>query len=191
MNLLARVYNWSVPLEAEALRRAVDLADPQPNERILDVATGTGALLGELASHVHSAHVIGIDRSRAMLLGVVSLPAAWRLVVADARDLPFPDMSFDVVFASYLLHLLPPSERLRVLETASRVLRPGGRLITITVDTQQAVPRSFLSRLPAWTGLRPLDPRTELQCAGFEPVQVQYTSGGWPSLVVLATAATP
>ena len=188
MNLLARIYNWSVPLEREALRHAVELVDVQPNERILDIATGTGALLQELASRrVHYGHVIGIDRSRVMLLGVRDRPRAWQVVVADARELPVADASFDVVFMSYLLHLLHHEDRSRVLEAASRVLRPGGRIVTVTVGSRAAVPRWLLSALPAWTGLHPLDPRSELQNAGLHVAQAEYTSTGWPSLVVLAT----
>jgi ubiquinone/menaquinone biosynthesis C-methylase UbiE len=191
LNLLARIYKWSVPLERDALRRAVDLADVQPHERIIDVATGTGALLQELASRrVHHAHAIGIDRSRAMLLGAGDRPRAWQVVVADARELPFADASFDAVFMSYLLHLLHHEERSRVLESAARMVRPGGRIVTVTVDSRAAVPRWLLSFLPAWTGLHPLDPQCELQHAGLHVAQAEYTSTGWPSLVVLATSMT-
>jgi ubiquinone/menaquinone biosynthesis C-methylase UbiE len=191
LNLLARIYNWSVPLEREALRRAVDLADVQPHERIIDVATGTGALLKELASRrAHSARVVGIDRSRVMLLGARGLPRARQVVVGDARELPFADTTFDVVFVSYLLHLMHDEDRSRVLAAVSRVLRPGGRIVTVTVDNRAAVPRWLLSLLPAWTGLHPLDPRPELQHAGLHVEQAEYTSIGWASLVVLATAMT-
>ena len=91
-----------------------------------------------------------------------------------------------MVFVSYLLHLLRSDERRQVLETTSRLLRPRGRIVTITVDTPGAIPRGLLSLLPRWTGLHPLDPRPELECEGLHPVHAQYASTGWPSLVVLA-----
>lgn len=184
LNTLARIYNWSVPLEHEALRRAVALADVQPSDQALDVATGTGALARALVRIVPGTRVIGIDRSPAMLSGAGCLAA--RSVVADARELPVADASCDVVFVSYLLHLLNPDERKRVLEATARVLRPGARVVTVTVETRSAVARWLLSRLPRWTGLRPLDPRTELERAGLQPTAAQYASHGWPSLIVRA-----
>lgn len=130
--------------------------------------------------------MIGIDRSPAMLSGARRLRIASQFVVADARELPFGPTTFNVVFVSYLLHLLRPDERARVLEALSRVLRPGDRIVTVTVYMRGALERWLLSLLPSWTGLRPLDPRTELRRAGLYPARAQYTSTGWPSLVVLA-----
>lgn len=53
-------------------------------------------------------------------------------VVGDCTDLSqFADASFDVVFASNLLEHLERADTLRLLDEASRVLRPGGRLLLI------------------------------------------------------------
>ena len=69
-HIVACLYSWTVPLEHEALRLALDLADVQPGEHVLDVATGTGAVHRELApGGVNPDHVIGVDRSRSMLSG--------------------------------------------------------------------------------------------------------------------------
>ncbi len=82
VHLLARVYQWSVPLERDALRLALQLADVQRGERVLDVATGTGALLRELAPHnpsnAYPGLLIGVDRSRSMLSVASVLPASAR-----------------------------------------------------------------------------------------------------------------
>ena len=96
---LACLYDRSVPLERSTLRAALRLADIGPDERLLDVATGTGALLRDLAgTATDRVHAVGIDRSAAMLSVAASRPAtAWPLVEADARALPFADASFDVV----------------------------------------------------------------------------------------------
>lgn len=91
----------------------IELADVKRNERIFDVATGTWALLQELARHVHVKHVVGIDGSPAMLSGARCHRIAAQFVVAVGRELPFPRASFDVVFVTYLLQLARPSERAR------------------------------------------------------------------------------
>jgi ubiquinone/menaquinone biosynthesis C-methylase UbiE len=49
---------------------------------------------------------------------------------ADARALPFPDASFDLVETDFLLQFLAPPERRTVLHEWARVLRPGGGLMT-------------------------------------------------------------
>jgi ubiquinone/menaquinone biosynthesis C-methylase UbiE len=111
------------------------------------------------------------------------------MVVADARALPFTDASVDVITLGYLLHLLKSEDRARVLEATHRALRPGGRVITVTVDTQHPALRWLLGVLPANTGLRRLDPRREMRATGFRPVVARYTQAGWPSLCVLANRA--
>jgi glycogen(starch) synthase len=72
-----------------------------------------------------------------------------RLVVADARSLPFEDGEFDAVLAlDLLVHLPSMEEGLREL---SRVLRPGGRLL---FDTTNAVPWWVLA-YPSYVNWRP------------------------------------
>jgi len=184
---VARVYDWSVPLERDALRIALQLANVQRGERVLDVATGTGALLRELAQRNQSTgQVIGVDHSPSMLSGARGLPSSVRLVVADARALPFPSACFDVISLCYLVHLLQPGDRRRVFDAVRRVVRPGGRIVTVTVDTEQPVLRWVLGLFPSWTGLRRLDPRPDMERAGLRPIQARYTRAGWPSLCVLA-----
>jgi ubiquinone/menaquinone biosynthesis C-methylase UbiE len=193
---LARVYDWQLPLERTALRVAADLATLEPEERVLDLGTGTAAFLRELARrHPRPRQAIGLDCSAEMLELAAPLPPGWDVVQAKAQNAPFPDRSFDVVAAIYLLHLLEPLTRAAVLREASRLLRTPGRLITVTV----APPRSAASRVLAapiiplvlrsrgpLAGLRPLDPRDELLRAGFSIRRAVRTSRGYPSLVVLS-----
>ncbi|MEJ7876912.1 MAG: class I SAM-dependent methyltransferase, partial [Solirubrobacterales bacterium] len=101
---------------------------------MLDIATGPGVLLTELArASSQPDRAWGIDSSPEMLSLAPALPAAWRLSVADATSLPFDDSSFDVVTSSYLLHVLSVQDRRRVIDEIGRVLRPTGRVGTITI----------------------------------------------------------
>ena len=85
------------------------LLAPAAHERLLDVGTGTGEVLRQLARRsIVPREVTGIDASEAMLARVGPLPAEWLLRVGDVRALGLPDASFDVLSASYLLPLLAP-----------------------------------------------------------------------------------
>lgn len=190
MGLLARAYDGQLPLERTALAQAVELAAVQRHDHLLDVATGTGGLLRELArTDARPAEVVGVDRcASALALAARRLPLGWRLTSGDARRLPFADRRFDIVTACYVLHLLSPAARMQVLSEIARVLRPGGRLVTVTVHSQRTVTRATLGILPRSSGLRPLDPRSELAAAGLAPVRARFTSSGWPSLCVLGAS---
>jgi ubiquinone/menaquinone biosynthesis C-methylase UbiE len=189
VGLLGRVYDWQLPLERAALATAVELAAPGESERLLDVATGTGGLLRELSlRRARPAEAVGIDRSASMLRAAAAhgLPAGWRLLVGDATRLPFRDGRFDVVTACYLLHLLNRGSRARTIAEIARVLRDGGRVVTVTVDSRRPAARAALTRLPRLSGLRPLDPTDELPSAGLEPLRARFVRDGWPSLCVVA-----
>lgn len=198
----ARFYDLQLWLERAALRAALDLAGIENDERPLDLGCGTGAILRELARRPTAPReAVGVDASAAMLARAPALPPGWLLVRADAARLPFPDRSFDVLTAAYLLHLLDPEQRTAVLAEARRVMRPGARLVTVTV----APPRSAraASRLDrvlrpvcgngVLAGLRPLDPTPDLEAAGFAVSATRRTFRGYRSLIVAArlSAGTP
>lgn len=107
-------------------------AQPAEGERALDIGAGTGLLALAVAPSV--AHVTAIDSSpavcglleaRARELGIGNVEA----VVADARKLPLPDASLDLVVSNYCLHHVTDADKLVALGEIARVLRPGGRLV--------------------------------------------------------------
>lgn len=174
----------------------LDLAAPTSSERLLDVATGTGAVLSELALRAQRPHdALGVDFSTAMLERVGSLPAGWSLAQGNACALPFGESAFDVATVSYLLHTLSGEDRGRALGELARILRPGGRLAVLTpVIPPHRLLRPLglaLDRLATiWpqrcVGLRALDPRAELASAGFQLLTARYSFRGYPSICVLA-----
>ena len=120
----ARLYDFQVILERTAIDQALELAAIGAGDRLLDLGTGTGAVLARLAARADAPReAVGVDRLASMLAAAGGLPLAWRLLHADATALPFPNESFDVVTAAYLLHLLEPPVRRAVIIEAARVLR--------------------------------------------------------------------
>ncbi|MGB2875427.1 MAG: glycosyltransferase [Gaiellaceae bacterium] len=101
--------------------------------RVLDVGGGYGRLAEPLAAR-HD--VTLVDLSPEMLAEARErCPPEIALVQADARELPFPDGSFDVVLAIDLLAHLPELDQ--ALRELARVASPGGRVV---FDTTNAVP---------------------------------------------------
>ncbi|MBK5111304.1 MAG: methyltransferase domain-containing protein [Thermoleophilia bacterium] len=195
-NALAPHYGRQVWLERNSLRTLLDLLDPGPGDLLLDVATGTAALPAELAVREgHPREVVGVDRSPEMLRRAPDLPPRWQLSQADATALPFADDSFDLVTASYLLHLLDRETRSRVIGECQRVLRPDGRIGVITIAPPRrrvtaaltAPVRRAAERYPArFVGLKPLDPGPDLVDGGFSDVVGRHSLRGYPALCVVA-----
>ena len=100
----------------EELAALAALVRSLPPVRTLDVACGTGFLTRHLPGEV-----IGLDQSDAMVkVAREQVPHA-TFVVGDALHLPFPDGSFDRVFASYFYCHLEEPERIRFLGETRRV----------------------------------------------------------------------
>ena len=192
-------YDRQLWLESASVRCLLDLAAPTPHATVLDVATGTGAVLRILAARPSPPRqVVGVDRSQAMLERVPPLPDGWTTIRADARELPFADCTFDLVTASYLLHVLDDIDRAGVLNEAHRVLRHDG---VIGVLTPAIPPRGPLrpvaralnqlaARAPEhFAGLRALDPSASLSKAGFEILRTRHTARGYIAMCTLAKRA--
>jgi SAM-dependent methyltransferase len=106
--------------EEQTLIRAI--AEVHPT-RVLDVGCGEG----RLASLYAAPEVVCVDGSAAAVEKAAELGLDAQL--ADARELPFPDGSFDVVTCSHTLYHLPDPDQ--ALAEFVRVLRPGGRFAGI------------------------------------------------------------
>ena len=179
------------------MRAAAELAGAAPHERLLDLGTGTGGFLRELADREPApADVVGLDPSAAMLHRVPRLRPGWHLIQAPGDRVPLPDGGFDVVVAGFLLHVLEPAQRATVLSEARRLLARGGRLLVVTMAPPRtpalrilAAPVLALARRSEGTlaGLRALDPVPDLELAGFAVQAMRRTGGGYPAFVALAT----
>jgi demethylmenaquinone methyltransferase/2-methoxy-6-polyprenyl-1,4-benzoquinol methylase len=106
-----------------------------PGDRVLDVATGTGLVAGELVRS-HGCSVVGLDQSEEMLAGARAKLAAdpevaarVELVRGEAERLPFGDAEFDALTFTYLLRYV--DDPLLTLRELARVVRPGGTIAAL------------------------------------------------------------
>jgi ubiquinone/menaquinone biosynthesis C-methylase UbiE len=133
---LAPAYEvWARLTESKARRRVIELAAIQPDDDLLEVATGTGVQLVRLASANTGGRTTGVEPSEGMLaqtrrrVEAAGLGDRVELLDGDALNLPLAAESFDVVVNGYMLDLLPRDDIPRALAEFRRVLRPGGRLV--------------------------------------------------------------
>ena len=115
-------------------------------ERVLDVGCGLGLFLIGAAKRLSTGRAVGIDKwqqedlsgntaagtlSNAMIEGVADKV---EVHTGDARKLPFPDASFDVVLSSMALHnIYNAGERQTAVREIARVLKIGGRVLIVDV----------------------------------------------------------
>ncbi len=115
-------------------RFTVDLANVQPGERVLDVASGSGDLAAAFAELVGaSGQVWQTDINEAMLkLGrerLLNLGKILPNALCDAERLPFADDTFDLVSVAFGLRNMTHKDV--ALAEMTRVLKPGGRLLVL------------------------------------------------------------
>jgi phosphatidylethanolamine/phosphatidyl-N-methylethanolamine N-methyltransferase len=127
---LASVYDLAFgPALQPGRVRALRQMDIQPGERVLEVGVGTGI---NLSLYPKTCRMTGIDFSSSMLEKARERVARgglrqMRLLQMDAADLKFADDSFDIVYAPYLISVVP--DPVKVAQEMRRVCRPGGRII--------------------------------------------------------------
>jgi phosphatidylethanolamine/phosphatidyl-N-methylethanolamine N-methyltransferase len=113
-------------------RQAAIAAAERIGGRILEVGVGTGV---SLPGYSAKNRITGIDLSEPMLrkarerVAGRALKNVERLEVMDAEHLLFPDESFDVVVAHYVVSTVPNPEA--ALDEFARMLRPGGEIVLL------------------------------------------------------------
>ncbi|MGO9321572.1 MAG: class I SAM-dependent methyltransferase [Solirubrobacteraceae bacterium] len=164
--LSAALSFWQDPRWRRAL---VSEVAPARGQRILDVATGTGMVAAELLARADCS-VVGLDQSREMLavartrFAAAEPPAELspaerspggrsrvELVEGQAESLPFADESFDALTFTYLLRYVDdPQATMREL---ARVVRPGGRVVSLEFGVPPWAPARAAWRLYTAVGL--------------------------------------
>jgi phosphatidylethanolamine/phosphatidyl-N-methylethanolamine N-methyltransferase len=144
-------------------RQAAITATNNIGGRVLEVGVGTGISLPQYASNLR---IFGTDISEGMLRKARDRVADFRLknveglAVMDAEKLEFPDASFDVVMAQYVVTAVPNPEA--AMDEFARVLRPGGEIILLSRVSADAGMRRFIEK-----GLQPVVRQLGFRTADF------------------------
>ena len=189
---MARVYDASFDWALGPGRRiAVSRLSLEDGARVLEVGVGTGL---SLPLYSNRWRVTGVDISEAMLAEArTRLADLGRddvdLRRMDARELAFPDATFDAVVAPYVMSVVPDPRR--VMSEMGRVCRPGGTVIVVNhfghrLRAIRAI-ETLASPLTHWIGFRldlPIETVTDtrgLRVTGEETVNLL---GMWRLIVM-------
>lgn len=95
---------------------------------VLDLGCGPGSITADFAQRVGNGKVVGIDRGETAIESARATHKRPNLeyVVGDITELPFPDDTFDIVYAHQVFVHLSPETQERALKEARRVCKPGG-----------------------------------------------------------------
>jgi ubiquinone/menaquinone biosynthesis C-methylase UbiE len=193
----SRLYGLTAArLERAAVTAGLARAQVKPEERVLEVAVGAAAAFARLARRVGPRGLlVGVDLSTGMLKVTRRKVPGARLARAEARALPFASETFDLVWASYLLDLMPTAEMAPVLAELRRVLRPGGRLLLVNFS-KSGERLTWWERLYAltpawlvpwaWAGCRPVEAEGFVRSGGFAEVTREFVAAGFPSEIITA-----
>jgi ubiquinone/menaquinone biosynthesis C-methylase UbiE len=122
---LAKSYHaFFAAVTALATNPLFDEVRLRPGTRLLDVASGPGALAAEASNR--GARSVGVDLSPRMIELAQRLYPTIEYREADVEHLPFPDRTFDAVVCAFGLGHFPRPER--AVAECVRTLSPGGRI---------------------------------------------------------------
>lgn len=174
--------------------RALELADPAPSARVIDIAAGPGTLALLAAPKVRE--VVAVDFAESMirrLRHTVMHTGATNVLtgVGDGQDLHYPSDRFDAAFSMFGVIFFP--DKAQGFAEILRVLRPGGvavvsswaptaqsPLMTLLSETYRAGIPGYVPRKPDPNGLENPDVlEKELAAAGFTDITVEPFSGSY------------
>ena len=198
-------YDKVTTYEIEHHHEAIQLANIQSDDCILEVACGTGRATVELASHLGAGGKLdALDLSEAMLEHAQQKVAERGLFdkvefkIGSAQVLPYPDQAFDILYNSYMFDLIAVDQFRPILDEFKRVLRPGGRLVLVNMSKD--TPRKTLYEKGYETvrlfPCRPVVMESYVCEAGFRNVQRIYRNSYSRSMLLpfgteIVTACKP
>ena len=148
---LAKIYDlWGTLAESKARKRAIELAHITDNQKILEVAVGTGLAFKDIVRKNPNGENYGIDISDGMLKKakkkMKTVSSNYVLENGTAFNIKYNNNYFDMLFNNYMFDLMPVSEMGKILNEFRRVLKQNGTLILISMTEAE----TYSARIYEW-----------------------------------------
>jgi ubiquinone/menaquinone biosynthesis C-methylase UbiE len=195
---LSKTYDiWGKLAEARARNRAIELADINDGQNILEVAVGTGLGFFEIVQRNPNGINIGVDISPGMLqkaekrLGKLAA-ANYELKIGNAFSLDAETECVDLLVNNYMFDLIAFDDMDTILEEFRRVLKKGGKLILVNMTEGESVGSGIYNLIyrispKSFGGCRSVRLSDKLESHGFVVKSREYYQQLWfPSEVILA-----
>ena len=173
---------WEIKTNIMAIR----MAEISDNDFVLDVACGTCWVMEKIMEITK--HAIAIDYSDGMLSVCKKKIGSKNLVKANALNLPFKSSTFDIIFSSFLLDLLPLREIPIALKEMKRVVKGNGKIVAVSLSKEgeffkklfRILYEIFYYHWPLIAGYRassrPIYLKNEIEKAGLKIIKRKITN---------------
>ena len=185
---------WGKITESKAINEAISVSGISDNIKVLDIGVGTGQLFERIITENKNGLNFGVDLSPGMIAKAKdkfkTVPEKFLLSIGNAFNLPYKNESFDFIFSSYVLDLLPEDKFNIVLTEFKRVLKMNstGVLITMSMGskwynkTWYLLSKYFPSLL---TNCRPVSLKHYIKSCGFKIIDSRVISQNtFPSEII-------
>jgi ubiquinone/menaquinone biosynthesis C-methylase UbiE len=122
--------------------------------QVLDIGCSIGISTEYIQNHFNESKVYGLDLSPYFVaLGnyrVNSSNLSFEIIHGNAESMPFQDNKFDLIMSNFLLHEVPPIPTDNIIKDCYRILKPGGILAIIDLNTDKLQNNFLVSTFRKW-----------------------------------------
>lgn len=174
--------------------QVIDALAIAPNDHVLDIGSGPGRSIAELARRAPGGRIVGIDPSELMADIAVRRNAKLvksrraEILVASAASLPFADNTFDKALCVHVIYFWNDLDT--AFQEIARVMKPGGRFaLLFRTNADEAAVSAFPAEVYHFRALR--DVVAPLEAAGFAvETRQDVCEAGTPALLIGAKRRT-
>jgi len=128
----------------DSVDTVISISEVSLNDRVLDIACGTGIVTCEFAKYAKD--VVGLDITKDMIAQAIKMQNENSLTnmkfdLGTVEDLPYEDDSFDIVFTRYSFHHFLDTKK--VFDEMLRVCKPNGKIIVVDVALQTQYAKAY------------------------------------------------
>ena len=165
-------------------QKAVDFLDVKPNDKVIDLACGTGLNIPLLLKRTTPAKIIGIDYSRSMLAIARRKYPGVRFIEGDVSAYEFHE-KVDKIICTYSLSMIDEWEK--AISNAIQALKEGGTLVVLDFHPWRGIFKVFYPFFKWWLGKHGVYPEkqiTSLLRNHFRDVEEKVLHSGYSFIVV-------